>query len=66
MIVLQRHPGGLTEFMTFEPEYCVGNALTSWCADPTKAFGFARKIDAENFKKKYHNWFDHRTSIGEI
>jgi hypothetical protein len=52
--------------MTFHPEYTVGNSLCTWVSDSTHAFGFARRVDAENFKKKFRHWFDHRVSVGEI
>lgn len=66
MIVLQRLPGGMPEYMTLKPEYNVGNAFCAWASDPAIAFGFARREDAENFQKKFRNWFDHKVSIGEI
>ena len=66
MIVVQRAPGGMTEYMTLDPDYNTVGAICTWCPDPSKAFGFARRIDAENFLKKYKNWFDHRAEVGEI
>lgn len=66
MFTLQRTPGGMIEYMTLHPDYNVGNGFCAWASDPLIAFGFARRSDAEQFKKKYHNWFDHRTSIGEL
>ena len=64
MIVLQRLPGGLPEYMTLKPDYNVGNDVCAWASDASVAFGFARREDAENFKKKFR--FDHRVSVGEI
>lgn len=66
MIVLQRSPGGLPEYMTLDPEYNTVGAICTWCPDRAKAFGFSRRIDAEHFMKKFRHWFDHSCEVREI
>ena len=66
MIVIQRLPGGMAEYLTLDPEYSIGNPQGAWSADPKIALGFARKSDAENFMKKFRAWFDFKCSIGEV
>ena len=66
MIVLQRFPGGMPEYMSLVPSFNVGNSFAAWSPDPANAFGFARREDAENFKKKFKNYFVGEATVTEI
>ena len=66
MIVLQRNPGGLPEYMSLAPDLNVGNTFVAWSPDTSQAFGFARREDAENFKKKFRHYFVGESTVTEL
>lgn len=66
MFVLQKSPQpGLIEYMSLDPNFAMG-PYGAWVTDKSKAFGFARQSDAQQFQKKFSVWFDNSVSVGQV
>lgn len=65
MIVISKISGGLPEYFSLDSAYSIGTQF-AWVTNPDVALGFARKIDAENFKKKSPHLPLDRTIVEDV